>query len=233
MFIQENDFLKTYNEIDCLWEDTSVEQKPSVATTVKGQQYKFITSFMPAEHLTKEDFSRSGIYIWQRLPQKNKAPAYYVGKAKNLYERTKQHIKPGEQDSVALHAALKKYGLDKFVFAVIEFCTIEKLNDRERFWIKELNTYLDKQDYNLTPGGDGGRGLWKVTPEMFEQIIDQLQNSTLTFHEIGDIWGLHPTTIGDINKGRFEYVKELLSASNIDITFPIRSNDSKIGRAHV
>lgn len=226
MIIQENDFLKTYNEIDCLWEDALGEPTPSAVTTIKGQQYKFITSFMPAEQLTKEDFSRPGIYVWQRLPQENKASAYYVGKSKNLYERTKQHIKPGEQDSVALHAALKKYGLDKFVFAVIEFCTIEKLNDRERFWIKELNTYLDKQDYNLTPGGDGGRGLWKVTPEMFEQIVDQLQNSPLTFHEIGDYWGLDSTTIGDINKGRFAYIKELANILNIELTLPIRSKDS-------
>lgn len=226
MIIQENDFLKTYNEIDRLWEDTLAEQPPSAVTTVKGQQYKFLTSFIPVEKLTKEEFSRPGIYVWQRLPYENKPPAYYVGKAKNLYDRTQQHIKPGEQDSVALHAALKKYGLDKFVFAVIEFCTADELNDRERFWIKELNTYLDNQDYNLTPGGDGGRGLWKVTPEMFEQIIDQLQNSTLTFREIGDHWGLHYSTIGDINKGRFEYIKELLSTSNIDVTFPIRSKDT-------
>jgi hypothetical protein len=113
-----------------------------------------------------------------------------------------------------------------FVIAIIEVCAIDELNDRERFWIKELNTYLDKQDYNLTPGGDGGRGLWKVTPEMFEQIIDQLQNSTLTFHEIGDYWGLHPTTIGDINKGRFAYIKELTSTLGIELTLPIRSRTS-------
>ena len=226
MIIQENDFLKIYNEIDRLWEDTPAAHTSAVVATIKGKQYKFLTSFMPVEKLAKEEFSRSGIYVWQRLPYENKPPAYYVGKAKNLYDRTQQHIKPGEQDSVALHAALKKYGLDKFVFAVIEFCAVGELNDRERFWIKELNTYLDNQDYNLTPGGDGGRGLWKVTPEMFEQIIDQLQNSTLTFREIGDHWGLHYTTISDINKGRFEYIKELISASNINIAFPIRSKDS-------
>lgn len=223
MIIQENDFLKTYNEIDRLWEDALAEQPPSAVTTIKGQQYNFLTSFMPVEKLSKEDFSKPGIYVWQRLPYGDKPPAYYVGQALNLYTRTEQHTKAGKRDSVALHAAIQKHGPQAFVIAIIEVCAIDELDDRERFWIKELNTYLDKQDYNLTPGGDGGRGLWKVTPEMFEQIIDQLQNSTLTFREIGDRWGLDYTTISDINKGRFAYIKELASTLGIELTLPIRS----------
>lgn len=219
------DLLKAFSLCDALWEDASSEQS-LVSTSIKGRQYNFLTSFMPVEKLSKEDFSKPGIYVWQRLPYGNKPPAYYVGQALNLYTRTEQHAKAGKRDSVALHAAIQKHGPQAFVIAIIEVCTADELDDRERFWIKELNTYLDKQDYNLTPGGDGGRGLWKVTPEMFEQIIDQLKNSSLTFHEIGDKWGLHYTTISDINKGRFEYIKELTSASNIDITFPIRSKAS-------
>ena len=231
--------LQVFEKCNNLWEDTAVLDKPSVAddmlthalnkdaksdVTIKGQTYEFLTPFMPVEELTKEEFSRPGIYIWQRLPQDDRVPAYYVGKALNLYARTRQHIQPGKQDSVALHAAVKKYGTRRFMLSIIEFCDKEELNDRERYWIKELNTYLDPKDYNLTPGGDGGRGLWKVTPEMFEQIVAQLRDTSdtaLTFREIGEYWGLDRTTIGKINVGHFEYTKDL----GVDIEFPIRSKE--------
>jgi group I intron endonuclease len=218
--------LKAFMLCESLWENATDDYNKALATVeVKGNYYKFVTPFMRVSELTKEDFSKAGIYLWQRLPQENLAPAYYVGQAKNLYGRTLQHVNPAKQDSVALHAAIKKYGLDKFVFAVIEFCDAEKLNDRECFWIKELNTYLDKHDYNLTPGGDGGRGLWKVTPEMFEQIMEQLQKTDWPFSKIGKYWGLDRTTIGKLNTGSFEYTKELIKELNIDIKFPVRSEE--------
>lgn len=45
-----------------------------------------------------------------------------------------------------------KYGPENFVFEKIEdLC--EDYNDKEKFWIKELNT-LAPNGYNMTEGGD-------------------------------------------------------------------------------
>ena len=220
MIIQENDFLKTYNNMSRLWEDVSEN-----VTIVKGKPYKFLTSFMPVRSLSRQEFSRPGIYIWKRLPYEDKDPAYYVGKTVNLYTRTEQHTKAGKRDSRALHLAIKEHGLDAFEIAVIEVCALDELSDRESYWIEELNTFLNKYDYNLTPGGEGGSGPSKVTPEMFKHIVTQLRDTDLTFAAIAaqEEVQLNWTTISDLNVNRYSYEEEFAKMLNLDVTFPIRS----------
>jgi len=53
-----------------------------------------------------------------------------------------------------LKLAIKKYGIENFKKKVLEVCdTLELLNEREKFWIKELNAI--SEGYNISLGGDG------------------------------------------------------------------------------
>jgi hypothetical protein len=56
-----------------------------------------------------------------------------------------------------LKKAIEKYGIENFKREILEFCeNIVHLNEREKFWIAELNS-LDKSiGYNIMKGGDGG-----------------------------------------------------------------------------
>lgn len=47
---------------------------------------------------------------------------------------------------------MNKYGINNFSFNVIEECNCDVLDDRERYWIKELNT-LEPHGYNISNGG--------------------------------------------------------------------------------
>lgn len=81
----------------------------------------------------------------------------YVGQSINIYERWAQHkyksIYPEELGyNSAIHAAMRKYGFENFVFEIIEECEPELLDERERYWIKELNS-LTPNGYNIMPGG--------------------------------------------------------------------------------
>lgn len=55
-----------------------------------------------------------------------------------------------------LYKAIRKYGIDNFTFEIIEELpqNIELLKEREKYWIAYYNTYLNREDYNETPGGD-------------------------------------------------------------------------------
>lgn len=44
------------------------------------------------------------------------------------------------------------YGIDNFSFKIIEECNCEILDERERYWIHELNTY-EPYGYNISNGG--------------------------------------------------------------------------------
>ena len=94
--------------------------------------------------MTKEN--KSGIYCI-----KNKIDGkMYVGKGKDVLKRMKQkHV-----GSRYLSNAIEKYGVENFEFSILENCDIDKLNDREKFYIKELET-IAPNGYNLTEGGDG------------------------------------------------------------------------------
>jgi len=94
-----------------------------------------------------------GIYLITNLTNKKR----YVGKSKNIENRWKQHKKlnDGYRPSY-LQSAFLKEGIENFSFEVWEECILEKLNEREKFWIKELETRNPEFGYNLTKGGDGG-----------------------------------------------------------------------------
>jgi group I intron endonuclease len=56
-----------------------------------------------------------------------------------------------------LNNAIKKYGKENFHKEIIEVCNSkEELNEREKFWIKELNSQDREIGYNIADGGSGG-----------------------------------------------------------------------------
>lgn len=86
----------------------------------------------------------------------------YIGFSVNIEHRFSDHrtkpfssTKKDDLDKV-LYKAIRKYGVDNFDFEVIEECPqdIELLKQREQYWIAYYKTYLNREDYNETPGGD-------------------------------------------------------------------------------
>ena len=77
----------------------------------------------------------------------------YVGQHKsNIFEPNK-YLGSG----VALKKAIEKYGINSFSQELVEWCeSKQKLNEREMFWINNLNSNCSNIGYNLTLGGDGG-----------------------------------------------------------------------------
>lgn len=54
---------------------------------------------------------------------------------------------------VLLHLAIKKYGKENFLKEIIEECEDHLLDEREKFWIKELNSQDPLIGYNIADGG--------------------------------------------------------------------------------
>lgn len=60
---------------------------------------------------------------------------------------------------------MKKYGKDAFLYEVLEECSIEELDEREKFYIEKLSP-----EYNILSGG-GGRG--GHLPEYIKETLRQ------------------------------------------------------------
>ena len=69
----------------------------------------------------------------------------YIGQAKNIKERWREHMKCGLGiDTPAgnkLYKAMLDYGLDVFTFELIEECSSDNLNEKERFFIDLYQSY--------------------------------------------------------------------------------------------
>ena len=89
-----------------------------------------------------------GIY---KITKKENGKAY-IGQSNNIERRFSQHCYKGEESRIPLDIAIKKYGKDAFTFQVLEECPLDKLNERQSYWIKYYNTV--KNGYNCSEGGD-------------------------------------------------------------------------------
>ena len=79
----------------------------------------------------------------------------YIGQTvKNYQERFRQHQLNYTKDyfsQIVLYQAFKKYGIENFLFEVLEEIDKEKLDEREKYWISYYDSY--RNGYNSTLGG--------------------------------------------------------------------------------
>lgn len=77
----------------------------------------------------------------------------YIGKTtKPIDVRFKTHLNNARRhEDTFLYRAVRKYGSSAFCIELIEETTDILLNEREKFWISEI-----QPKYNMTEGGDGG-----------------------------------------------------------------------------
>ena len=120
------------------------------------------------------EYKYSGIYIITNTINDK----VYVGQAQDLYIRTKHHI--SDERNPLLKKAFKKYGLDKFTINVLEKCEIEKLDDREQYWMDYYEVTNKDKGYNICPIAGSTRGVKKSQEE-------RKQMSERASQRIGDL----------------------------------------------
>lgn len=85
---------------------------------------------------------------------------------------------------VLLQKAIRKYGKENFEKVIIEECnSIQHLNEREIYWISNLNTTDRKIGYNIAIGGNGGDTITKHPNR--DEIIIKLKNRRYKVSEEG------------------------------------------------
>ena len=96
------------------------------------------------------------IYGWYNT----KSEKWYIGQTIHPEARFKSHIYFATRikNSNHFYRAIRKYGLDNFVYCVLEDNVLfENLNMREMDWIEYYDSFYG--GYNLTLGGDGAKGV--------------------------------------------------------------------------
>jgi group I intron endonuclease len=94
----------------------------------------------------------SCIYLWTNLVNDK----HYVGQTQHFYDRMYMYKTSGA--TKILQNAINKYGIDNFDIQVIEKCDIDKLDEREQYWIDYYNSYESDKGYNICRYASTTRG---------------------------------------------------------------------------
>lgn len=95
----------------------------------------------------------SGIYCIENILDNKK----YIGQSQTCNRRIQAHknnLRKNKDTCIYLQNAWNKYGEENFYFYIIEKCSVEKLNDKEIFYIDNLESHISKNGYNISFGGD-------------------------------------------------------------------------------
>lgn len=159
----------------------------------------------------------SGIYCIifdARDEEDNLIQKKYVGQAVNIKRRIKDHkvaAKPGGREYLVYHA-MRKY---PFTVEILELCSVDKLDEREIYWIRELHTYVNDpqaKGYNLNQGGGGGAVYTQeIISELIELYTANDYNHTKT---ISDFLDRHKND-ARINKLCLDTLRLIVEANNL------------------
>lgn len=176
-------------------------------------------------------------YIYKITNNINKK--VYIGQTNNINRRFREHKNCGgiEEQNKLLYYAINKYGIENFSFDIIEG-PIEDYNEREKYWIKYYNSYIEEENswgYNMTAGGEepphptGEKHHYAMhNLQDIEKIIYLLKNTKLSVLEIAKTFNYSRSAIERINNGIIWH--------NDDLEYPIRkeiNKNFKIERANL
>lgn len=112
----------------------------------------------------------------------------YIGQTRYTVEfRWRQHL--NRKDNTPMHNLMRKYGAERFTIETLEECPIERLNDREIFYIAKYDSF--NNGYNLTIGGEGKRLL---LDDKYDEI-KSLYLSGFSSNKIASLFNVDKTTI--------------------------------------
>ena len=148
----------------------------------------------------------------------------YIGQSVNIEnrwtdEKARAFNPNSESYTSTLSKAFRKYGIDNFLFEILEECLISELDEKEIYYIALYNTYFN--GYNETTGGKGTPNCSvKLTSDQVEEIYVLLKNTTISQKDIAQKFQVGQDVISTINNGK--------SRRNDDWTYPIRNNKKEL-----
>lgn len=80
----------------------------------------------------------------------------YIGQSVNVFIRLKQHksnLKSNRHENKYLQGLYNQFGANNFTYELIEECSIEELDEREKYWINFFGGKDSKMNCNFESGG--------------------------------------------------------------------------------
>lgn len=121
----------------------------------------------------------------------------YVGLTiRSLSVRFKQHKSDrNKYPNIPLYKAFNKYGVENFSISLLEEVDNSMLSEREIYWIDKLGTFISKNGYNATLGGQGGHRIYDDNDK--ERIVE-LWESGMSISDVNNVTGIGENFISSV-----------------------------------
>lgn len=164
--------------------------------------------------------SLCGIYCVENMVNNKR----YIGQSVDLKSRLYHHksnLKNNKHKNRHLQFAVDKYGIDNFKFYIIEECSVECLDERERYYISLYRSDNEDFGYNVEPGG--ARGLKTMSDGTKSKISAALKGRKFTQG--------HRQKIGEANHNRIisEETRKRMSVHHQNMA---GANNPMFGKRH-
>lgn len=124
----------------------------------------------------------------------------YIGQSVHIETRWKEHCRTSK---TLIDKAIQLEGKNNFTFSILEECDVSQLDEREQYYIAKYNT-IYPNGYNVTSGGNSqNENFTKYSPEVLNNIILDLKETTLSFREISEKYHLDLSMIYYLNRGDY------------------------------
>jgi len=98
----------------------------------------------------------------------------YIGQSININKRFKDYEKLKSDNQLLLHRSFLKYGVINHIFEIIEECSRESLNERERYWQEYYDVLNHKKGLNLK---------YTQTNEKYQVLADSARKKISVTHK--------------------------------------------------
>ena len=131
----------------------------------------------------------TGIYlILNKVNQKR-----YFGQSRDVVRRINNHttaLRHNSHTNEYLQNSWNKYGEENFELIIFEECKLEELNDKEKYYIKEFETFKFEFGYNKDKGGNG---IAKEVGDYFAEMVSKANIERIKNGFINPMLGKHHT----------------------------------------
>lgn len=128
----------------------------------------------------------------------------YIGQSVHIEKRWQEHCRPSTMSVIG--TAIKKYGKENFSFQILEECDVEKLDERENYYIDFYNS-LTPNGYNIAININGKNIIFSnYSQDIFNLIIKDIKETELSFEEIAKKYDLDKSMIYYLNRGDYKTI---------------------------
>ena len=138
----------------------------------------------------------------------------YIGQSKNIEERWKEHKRKMQVRNTQLYQAMRFFGIENFVFEIIEECSLDQLNEREQYYIHKYDSI--NKGYNMSIIENKQ---YKIDWEIVNQIIKDLKETNLKGKDIAKKYQVSDCLISQINHGKMWHLE--------DQSYPLRQKEKQ------